>query len=119
LCGGDGVEVAFFEPLAQNLLVELADAGLRHLVDEGDLLGHPPLGDVVEQERPQLLGVAGLALDRDDARQRALAPAVVGRAMTAASATFGWAMSAFSRSTEEIHSPPDLMTSLERSEILM
>ena len=38
--------------------------------------------------------------------------------MTAASATAGWAMSAFSRSTELIHSPPDLIRSLVRSEIL-
>ena len=42
-----------------------------------------------------------------------------GMAMTAASKTSGWAMTAFSSSTEEIHSPPDLMTSLVRSEIVM
>ena len=30
-----------------------------------------------------------------------------------------WPISSFSRSTEEIHSPPDLMTSFERSEIRM
>ena len=35
--------------------------------------------------------------------------------MTAASATSGWAMISFSNSTEEIHSPPDLMRSLVRS----
>ncbi len=35
--------------------------------------------------------------------------------MTAASATFGWPMISFSSSTEEIHSPPDLMTSFVRS----
>src|SRR3954470_14934094 len=39
--------------------------------------------------------------------------------ITAASATFGWPMIAFSRSTEEIHSPPDLMTSFVRSTSLM
>ncbi len=38
-----------------------------------------------------------------------------GTATTAASATSGWDISAFSSSTEEIHSPPDLMTSLARS----
>src|SRR5215213_5354 len=42
-----------------------------------------------------------------------------GIAITAASATAGCAISAFSRSTDEIHSPPDLMTSLERSLIWM
>ena len=42
-----------------------------------------------------------------------------GMAITAASKTSGWAITAFSSSTEEIHSPPDLMTSLVRSEIVM
>jgi hypothetical protein len=38
---------------------------------------------------------------------------------TAASFTAGWLMIAFSRSTEEIHSPPDLIRSLVRSAIRM
>ena len=38
-----------------------------------------------------------------------------GTPMTAASLIFGWAMSSFSSSTEEIHSPPDLIRSLVRS----
>ena len=38
-----------------------------------------------------------------------------GTPTTEASMTSGWAMRAFSRSTELIHSPPDLMTSLARS----
>ena len=38
-----------------------------------------------------------------------------GTAMTAASATAGWPMSAFSSATELIHSPPDLIRSFERS----
>src|SRR5260370_572394 len=41
------------------------------------------------------------------------------RPITAASMIFGWAMMAFSSSTEEIHSPPDLITSLVRSTISM
>ena len=40
-------------------------------------------------------------------------------AITAASLTAGWPMSAFSRSTELIHSPPDLIRSLVRSVIFM
>ena len=40
-------------------------------------------------------------------------------AMTAASLTASWPMSAFSRSTELIHSPPDLIRSLVRSVIFM
>jgi hypothetical protein len=42
-----------------------------------------------------------------------------GLAITAASAIASWPISSFSRSTEEIHSPPDLMTSFERSEMRM
>ncbi len=42
-----------------------------------------------------------------------------GLAITAASAIASCPISSFSRSTEEIHSPPDLMTSLERSEMRM
>ena len=38
-----------------------------------------------------------------------------GTPITAASATAGWAISAFSSSIDEIHSPPDLITSLARS----
>src|SRR6266852_5968482 len=41
------------------------------------------------------------------------------RPITAASRIFGCDMIAFSSSTEEIHSPPDLMTSLVRSTICM
>ena len=41
-----------------------------------------------------------------------------GIAITAASAIAGWAIRAFSRSTDEIHSPPDLITSFERSLII-
>jgi len=39
--------------------------------------------------------------------------------ITAASATAGWATAMFSRSMELIHSPPDLITSFERSVICM
>jgi hypothetical protein len=41
-----------------------------------------------------------------------------GIAITAASAIDGCAIRAFSRSTDEIHSPPDLITSFERSLII-
>ena len=39
--------------------------------------------------------------------------------MAAAFATAGWPTAKFSMSMEEIHSPPDLMTSLARSVICM
>src|SRR3954447_3215537 len=38
------LQPALLELLAQHLLVELADARLRHLVDERDRVGQPPLG---------------------------------------------------------------------------
>ena len=38
-----------------------------------------------------------------------------GTPTTDASTTSGWAIRSFSSSTEEIHSPPDLITSLARS----
>ena len=41
-----------------------------------------------------------------------------GTPMTAASATPGWPISVFSRSTDDTHSPPDLITSLARSLII-
>ncbi len=42
-----------------------------------------------------------------------------GLAITAHSSTSGWPIKAFSISTDEIHSPPDLITSLTRSVIWM
>ena len=42
-----------------------------------------------------------------------------GTATTAASATSGWPIKAFSRSTELIHSPPELIKSCFRSTIFM
>ena len=39
----------------------------------------------------------------------------LGTAITAASAIAGWPISAFSSATDEIHSPPDLITSFDRS----
>ena len=42
-----------------------------------------------------------------------------GTPTTAASRTSGWPMRVFSSSTDEIHSPPDLMTSLARSVSVM
>jgi hypothetical protein len=42
-----------------------------------------------------------------------------GTATTAASTTFEWPISRFSNWTEEIHSPPDLITSLARSVMVM
>src|SRR4051794_17479191 len=45
--GGDLLQLPVLQPLAQHLLVELADARPRDGVDEGERLGNPPLGDTV------------------------------------------------------------------------
>ena len=66
------------ESLAQGLLRELANGGLRHLVDEDDLVGHPPGSDPTFQEREDLFGGEGLAFAHDDARERAFGPLRVG-----------------------------------------
>src|SRR5689334_11581866 len=44
-------EVALLVTRPQHLLVELAHARLRHLVDERPAFGHLPLGDPLGEER--------------------------------------------------------------------
>ena len=77
----DRLEVALLEPLAQHLLVELADARLRHLVDDREVLRDPPLrharGEVLLQlARPRPPGPASnttQASGRSDQRSSGLA----------------------------------------------
>ena len=108
------------ELLAQRRLAELADARLRDLGDELDPLGQPPLREARREELAQLVGGRRRAvLAARPPRAAARAHFSSGIAITAASATAGCAMSAFSSSTDEIHSPPDLITSFERSLIWM
>ena len=106
--------------LRSTFLSNLPTDGLRHLVDELDPLRDPPLRDPVGQERAQLVGVEVLALAAAPRTRTAARPTCSsGTAMTAASITFGWPMTAFSSSTEEIHSPPDFTRSFVRSTSLM
>src|SRR4051812_41109989 len=63
--------------LAQDLLVELADARLRHLVDEGPPLRHPPLRHPVGEPGLQLLRRGRLALVQHHRGERSLLPALV------------------------------------------
>ena len=69
--------------------------------------------------RNSALVLGGWPSSTHDAGQRALAPALVGHRDHRGLGDRGWAMISFSRSTDEIHSPPDLMTSLARSVIRM
>src|SRR6476620_900677 len=66
------------EARAEDLLVELADGGLRDLVDELDPLGNPPLRHALTEVLAHPVGVRVGAGPEDDARARALAPALVG-----------------------------------------
>src|SRR6185312_8345237 len=71
---GLDLQVALGVPPAQHLLVELADAGLGYLVDEGPALGHLPVRDPAGEELLQHGGVdrrAGLEHHRG---QGTLAP---------------------------------------------
>jgi hypothetical protein len=107
------------EPSAKYLLVELADAGLRDLVDEGVLVGDPPLRHAVAQE---VASSSALTCSPSSTTTQASGRSCQrssGLAMTATSKIFGWAANSFSRPTDEIHSPPDLMTSFARSVMRM
>lgn len=98
-----------------DLFVVLSDARPRNIGHEAPSLGNPPFGDFVRKERSELVNVnVGSGVD-DDKRQRPFLPFIVRDADYRASYTAGWPISVFSSSTEEIHSPPDLMTSFERS----
>src|SRR5436309_3836735 len=62
----------------QQLLVELADARLRHLVDEAPALGDPPSGDALGEERLERVRARAGAGPRHHAGERPLLPARVG-----------------------------------------
>src|SRR5690349_6893517 len=63
-------ETALRMARAQHLLVELADARLRDLLDEGPALGQPPARDPFGKERVQRLRARAAARARDHARER-------------------------------------------------
>src|SRR5690606_19687013 len=77
---GDDVEVAVGVAGAKGLLVELADAGLGDLVDEGPALGQLPLGELACEEVAEFGGGGGGAVGQDDGAQGALVPLLVGDA---------------------------------------
>src|SRR5438132_4507305 len=64
----------------EDLLVELADAGLRNLRDELDAVGEPPLGEARLEVRAELVGGHRRALLHDDESHGPLAPFRVGHA---------------------------------------
>src|SRR6266566_5131950 len=66
---------------AQQLLVELADARFRHLVDEAPALGDPPARDALGEESLERVGARAGAGPRHHAGERPLVPARVGDGM--------------------------------------
>src|SRR4051794_7789066 len=78
LLGADLLQLAVLQPLAQRLLVELADARLRDLVDEGERLRDPPLRDARREVLPQVVRRDLHALGHDHAGERPLRPLLVG-----------------------------------------
>ena len=119
-CQKSGVgQLVCFVLFPKNLLVKLADAGLRHCRNKDNIVGQVHAWEARTQVFVDFfLGerVLEVGLGHHE-RQWALLPLGVRTAMTAASSTLGWPMMAFSKSWLEIHSPPLLTRSLVRSTI--
>ena len=108
------------EAFAQRRLLDLAGRGVRDFVDEDHVVGHPPFGDLALHEAEDVVLACGSGPASCTTTSSGRSSHLGWRTpITAASATLGWPTARFSRSIEEIHSPPDLITSLERSVICM
>ena len=59
---------------AQRRLVDLPDRGVRDLINEDDVVGHPPAGDLAFEKVEQSLPVGDSPLRERDNQQRALVP---------------------------------------------
>ena len=87
-------------------------------VDERDAVRRLEVGEPLADEVDQLAIGRGGARLQDDEGMRRLAPAFVARTPTTpTSCTAGWRISTPSTSTDEMFSPPLMMTSLKRSRI--
>ena len=103
------------ELLAQLGLQELAGRGMRQRVHEDHVVGHPPFGDARRQEvENAFLRRIRAGLGMDD-QQRPLLPFLVRNGDDGRLEYVGCNKARFSISIDEIHSPPDLMTSFRRS----
>src|ERR1700691_2919525 len=72
------LELAVVQARAQDLLVELADARLRDLGDERELVRQPPFRDARAQVLDQRVDVGLRTVAQHHAAQRSLRPALVG-----------------------------------------
>lgn len=75
--GGADLQLTIGVTLTQYLLVELADAGLGHLVNDGPALRQLPFGDLAVQEFPQLVRAGRRARAQHHRSQRAFAPLLI------------------------------------------
>ena len=92
---------------------------MRDVIDEGDIVRHPPFGDfscMCAMTWALSTSAPGLFTITRSGRSSHFG---CGSPMAAASSTPGQPTAVFSSSIEEIHSPPDLITSLERSVMFM
>src|SRR5262245_1688583 len=62
------------ESIAQDGLLDLTGRGMGDFVDERDLVGHPPAGDLAAHERQDLVLARGLVLLEHDHQERSLVP---------------------------------------------
>src|SRR5438034_10998293 len=70
LCGGGSRQHEILEAFAQHRLLNLAGRGVRDLVDENDLVGHPPLGDLSAHKFEDLVLGCRLILFENEYEQR-------------------------------------------------
>ena len=103
----------------QDELLNLACRCMRNLVHEYDVVRHPPFGDFAVEIFQHVRFRQVLAGLQHEDQKRPLIPFGWRTPITAASATDGCPTAMFSISMDEIHSPPDLITSLARSVIVM
>src|SRR6266700_1699834 len=72
--GGSTRQDEILEPLAQHCLLDLAGRGVWNLIDENDVVGHPPVGNLAAHEFQDLIPGGGLILPENDDEQRPLVP---------------------------------------------
>src|SRR5262245_46457182 len=62
------------EPLAQHRLLDLAGRGMWNFIDENDVVGHPPVGNLAAHEFQDFIPGGRLILPENDDEQRPLVP---------------------------------------------
>jgi hypothetical protein len=105
--------------LTQYELLNLAGGGLRQVVHRREAVWRLEVRQMLPAEGAQFGGRGLNARAKDHERMGRLAPLLVEKPTTAASCTAGCRSRVHSTSTEEMFSPPLMMTSFNRSRISM